>query len=177
MADFLLDTNILSYWHDTHCADNAKVAAAVRLARQPQPQTGYVPRFFVSVITLGEMEFGHRTAHTPDPKRQAEYAEFVRNQCPVALEITSHVTEQYGLLRAWLFNNCGPNANKTKAKRAEQLVFPSTGQELQIDENDLWIAAQSMTYNLTLVSHDRRGNFGKLLSQFSASLHVEDWTK
>ncbi len=184
MADYLLDTNILSYWYDSKPNEHGQlklphqnVVANVARVRVPDAQTGYVPRFFMSVVTLGEMEYGHRAAPTPDAKKQTEYTKFVREQCPVALELTWHVAEQYGQMRAWLFNKCGPNANKSKAKRAEQLVFPSPGQELGIDENDLWIAAQAMTHDLVLVTHDRRGNFGKVLTNFSSSLRVEDWAK
>lgn len=184
MADYLLDTNILSYWYNNTpdatgqlIATHTNVVGNVARVRVPDPQTGYVSRLFVSVVTLGEMGYGHRVAPNPDAVKQADYAKFVRVQCPVALDMTSHVAEQYGQMRAWLFNNCGPKANKTRPKRAEQLVFPSTGQELGIDENDLWIAAQAMTHQLVLVSHDRRGNFGKVLQRFSSALRVEDWAK
>ena len=90
-------------------------------------------------------------------------------------EITKHVAEQYGELMAWLFNNCGPSAKKTKAKRLDQLVNPTTGKELGVDENDIWIAAQAKTHNLVLVTHDFRGNFDKVLKQFAPTLTVEDW--
>lgn len=139
------------------------------------PQTKYVSRLFVSIVTLGEIEYGHRVTHTPDPVKQAAYAKFVREQCPVALEMTESVVEHYGEMRAWLFNNCGPNSKKSKAKRAEELVNPTTGKELGIQENDIWIAAQAKTYNLVLVTHDSRGNFGKVLKQFAPSLDVDDW--
>lgn len=182
MADFLLDLNILHYWYDIECAENAKVIARVHAVRQPNPQTNYVPRLFLSVITLGEIEYGTRASHVPDPAKQAEYEAmdaakitFVREQCPVALEITEHVAEQYGEMKAWLFNNCGPKAKKSKAKRAEELVNPTTGQELHIGENDIWIAAQAKTHNLVLVTHDSGGNFGKVLKQFAPALTVEDW--
>ncbi len=175
MADFLLDTNILRYWYDTACAEHAKVVARVNAARQPDPQINYVSRLFVSVVTLGEIEYGHRVTRTPDPAKQAAYTKFVQGQCPDALEMTKHVAEQYGELRAWLFNNCGPKVKKSKVKRAEELVNPTTGKELGIDENDIWIAAQAKTHNLVLVTHDSRGNFGKVLTQFAPSLTVEDW--
>jgi predicted nucleic acid-binding protein len=132
-------------------------------------------RLFVSVVTLGEIEYGHRVANTPHPAKQAAYAKFVREQCPVALELTEHVVEHYGEMRAWLFSNCGPKAKKSKAKRAEELVDPTSGKELGIDENDIWIAAQAKTHNLVLITHDSRGSFGKMLNQFAPALKVEDW--
>ena len=113
MPDYLLDTNILRYWYDPKCAENAKVIARVNGARQPDPQTKYVSRLFISVVTLGEIEYGHRVAHAPDLAKQAAYVKFVQEECPVALEMTHHVAAQYGEMRAWLFNNCGPNARKS----------------------------------------------------------------
>src|SRR6266436_691143 len=103
MADFLLDTNILRYWYDIACAEHQKVFARVNVARQPDSQTNYVSRLFVSVVTLGEIEYGHRVTLTPDLVKQAEYTKFVHEQCPVGLEMTKHVAELYGELRAWLF--------------------------------------------------------------------------
>lgn len=182
MADYLLDTNILSYWYDSTPdvsgrvkSTHANVVHNVARVRTPDPQTDYVSRLFVSVVTLGEVEYGHQSATTPDPVKQAEYTKFIREQCPGSLDITQHVAEEYGRMRGWLFNTCSPKKMRTKAKRAEQLVFPATGQELGIDENDLWIAAQAMTHKLVLVTHDHRGNFGKVLAQFASSLTCEDW--
>ncbi|HUY33923.1 MAG TPA: type II toxin-antitoxin system VapC family toxin [Pirellulales bacterium] len=175
MPEYLLDTNILRYWYDTTCLENARVVSRVNAARQPDFQTGYISRLYVSVITLGEIEYGHRVALAPDPAKQGAYRKFVREQCPVALEMTKHVAERYGEIRAWLFIHCSPNLKKSKAKRAEELVNPTTGKELGIDENDIWIAAQAKTHNLVLVTHDARGNFGKVLRQFAADLTVEDW--
>lgn len=182
MADYLLDLNILNYWYDAACAEHSQVKTRVKAASQADPATNYMPRFFVSAITLGEFEYGSRVSRVPDPVKQAEYAamdaakgKFILEQCPVVLEITEHVAEQYGELKAWLFNNCAPQTKKSKKLRAEELVNPSTGKELGIDENDLWIAAQAKTHKLVLVTHDSRGNFGKMLKQFSPTLEVEDW--
>ncbi len=175
MADYLLDTNILAYWYDTARSEHMNVIKRINAIKQPDPITRYVPRLYISVVTLGEIEYGHRVAPSPDTANQAEYTRFVREQCPEALEMTNDVAEQYGELRAWLFNNFGPKAKKSKVKRAEELVNPTTGKELGIDENDIWIAAQARTHNFVLVTHDSRGNFGKILEQFAPVLVVEDW--
>ena len=177
MPDYLLDTNILSYWYKTGSLEHAKVASRVQMVCQPDPQTHYVPRLFVSVVTLGEIEYGHRVATTPDLLKQAEFTKFVREQCPEPMEITSHVTQPYGDLRAWLFDNCSPNKIRTKARRVEELVDPTTAKVLMVQENDLWIAAQALTHNFVLVTHDSKGNFGKLLRQFASTLRVEDWAQ
>lgn len=176
MADYLLDTNIVAYWYDTSRSEHVKVRGRLNAVRQPDPVDRYIPRLYVSIVTLGEIAYGHRVAPVPDAARQAEYGRFVREQFPEVLEMTRDVAEQYGELRAWLFNNCGPTTKKSKTKRAEELVNPTTGRELGINENDIWIAAQAKAHNFILVSHDSRGNFGKLLKQFAPDLMVEDWT-
>ena len=173
MPDYLLDTNIVSYWYDNRRPEYGKVIAHVNALRQPDPQTQYVPRFFISVVTLGEIEQGHRSATTPNASAQSEYMTFVREQCQEPIEITKHVAPQYGDLKAWLFDQ----KKRTKIERAKQLVDPASARELHADENDIWIAAQAMTLNLVLVTHDSRGGFGELQRQFKPTLRVEDWTQ
>jgi len=180
VRNYLLDTNILRYWYDTRCDEHASILRNVEAARRRDPQTGYVSRLFISVVTLGEIEFGHRVVKTPDKKKQAGYMAFVREQCPERLEIVRHVAEDYGELKAWLFENCSPKRMRPRAKRLRQLVDPITAEELGADENDLWIAAQAITFGLVLVTHDTRGNFGKLLRHFSKTLRildVDDWAR
>jgi predicted nucleic acid-binding protein len=175
VADYLLDTNIVVYWYDMARSEHARVLDRIGEVKLPDPTTKYVPRLYVSIITLGEIEYGHRVAPAPDIAKQAQFTRFVREQVPAVLELVDDVAEHYGELRAWLFDNCGPSAKKSKAKRAEELVNPTTGNDLGIDENDIWIAAQAKTHNFVLVTHDTRGNFGKVLKQFAPALAIEDW--
>jgi hypothetical protein len=190
VADYLLDTNVISHWYDAiHDGRSSPAAACHRVleniarVRMPDPQTGYIPRFFVSFITKGEMEFAARASTTPDKQnkdyaiRDADKQRFLREQCPVELEWDHHVPEAYGELKAWVFEKCGPRVLRSKANRFKQLTDPVTATALDIGDNDLWIAAQAMTHDLVLVTQDRRGNFGKLLTQFASSLRVEDWAK
>lgn len=51
---------------------------------------------------------------------------------------------------------------------------PVTAKELGIDENDLWIAAQSIEHNLILVSNDKMARIREVAGPV---LDVEDWTK
>ena len=59
MTDYLLDTNILTYWYNARCPQNKNVIRKIEQVRQPDPQTGYVSRLFISVVTLAEVEYGH----------------------------------------------------------------------------------------------------------------------
>ena len=175
MPDYLLDTNIVKYWYDDTSPQHANVLARVQTVRQPCPLTQYVPRLFISVVTLGEIEYGHRVTLKPDTTKQAEYMAFVREQCPQRLEITSHVAGYYGELKAWLFNNFSDKRKRTRAKRLNELVDPTTGSKLGVEENDIWIAAQAITFNLVLVTNDSRGNFGRLQRHFATMLRLENW--
>ena len=175
MPDYLLDTNIVSYWYDTCCAEHPKVLAHVKSVRHPDPETQYVPRLFISVVTLGEIEYGHRVLATRNVAKQSEYMAFLREQCPEPLEIITHVSANYGELKAWLFNGFSERRKRTKLRRAKESVDPTTGKELGVDENDIWIAAQAMTFDLVLVTHDTRGSFGRLQRHFAPTLRVEDW--
>jgi len=178
MSDnYLLDTNILRYWYDTACPENAQVLARVQVVRQADPQTRYVPRLFISVVTIGEIEYGYKANPTKDPRKQSEYLAFVREECPERLEIAEHVGQHYGELKAWLFRSFSDGKKRTKSGLANELIDPTTARELGADENDLWIAAQAMAHNLVLVTHDSRGRFGQLLRQFGARLRVEDWAR
>jgi len=171
--DYLLDTMILTYWYDDRRKEHAKVLARVQVVCQPDPETLYVPRLFISVVTLGEIEQGHRSAPTPNASVQSEYMAFVREQCPEPLEITKHVAAPYGDLKAWLFGQ----KKRTQSERAKQIVDPASAKELHADENDIWIAAQAMTLGLVLVTHDSRGKFGELQRKFEPDLRVEDWAR
>ena len=171
--NYLLDTNIVSYWYDDRCREHAKVLARVQAVCQSDPQTKSVSRLFISVVTLGEIEQGHRSAPTPNASVQAEYMAFVRDECQEPLEITKHVAVPYGDLKAWLFEQ----KKRTKIERAMQLVDPASAKELHADENDIWIAAQAMTLGLVLVTHDSRGKFRELQQHFAPTLRVEDWAR
>ncbi len=177
MADYLLDTNILSYWHNSACRQHKKVIANIKQVRQPDPETGYVSRLSISVVTLSEVEYGHRVTVSPDAHAQAEYRRFIAEELPPALEIPRRIHEPYSKLRSWLFNTYSPRDQRTRLKRPEQLVNPATALELGIDENDLWIAAQAALYNLVLVTADGLANLKGAIDQTGIGPTVEDWTK
>lgn len=177
MANCLLDTNILSYWYDEHCEQHDRVIASFDELCQKDKEANIHSHLFISAITLGEIAYGHRVAPNPNAAQQADYLRFVKQMCPEPLEVTKHVAEQYGGLKAWLFNHCGPNSRRSKAKRAEELCNPVTGRELGIDENDIWIAAHAITHGLTFVTNDTRGPFGKLLRKYCPSIDVAYWAR
>lgn len=179
MANYLLDTNILSFWYKQHCKEHDSVLAHVMAVRRPDPETGYVPRLHVSVVTIGEIEYGHKANPAMNPSDQASFKEFLRTECPEPYPITEHVGEHYGELKAWVLANCAPRELRTKPCRLSQLVDPMSGEALGVQENDLWIAAQAKAFGLVLVTHDSKHHFGKLLAHFKSThqIDAEDWAQ
>lgn len=81
-------------------------------------------------------------------------------------EIGRDTTEPYSDIRAALFRTFAPRDAKDRIKnvRPETLVDKTTARLLGIQENDLWIAAIAVQYNLFLVSGDRMSRIPEVWS-------------
>ena len=103
----------------------------------------------ISAITLGEIEYGLQVARS-DALQQEAYRTFISIHLPMVLDVTKATRIYYGSLRASVFEKYAPNGRRRRGLRPEQLIDPVTSRELGIQENDLWIAAQALEYNLVL---------------------------
>jgi tRNA(fMet)-specific endonuclease VapC len=162
---YLLDTNILDFWHDPHSPQHD---AVIRRLDSLDPATP----LRISAVAWGEIEYGHRCVSPSDTAIQVGFRRFLDTRLPRALEIRKTTAMYYGQLRAQLFDKFAPKGKK-KGRRPEQLVDPLTAAELGIQENDLWIAAQAMEHNLVLVTHDRIARIREVVVDL---LDIEDWT-
>ena len=165
MDGYLLDTNILTYLFDP--SDKRHAAAQERLSALPPDAPIYV-----SAVTLGEIEYGHRCEGSEDTDKQQQFNTFLKGTCPQVLDVRGSTRLPYGGLRAKLFDRYAPAGLRRKGLRPEQLVDPVTSKELGIQENDLWLAAQAMEYNLILVSNDK---MNRIRDVSSRELRVENW--
>jgi tRNA(fMet)-specific endonuclease VapC len=164
---YLLDTNILRFWHDAGRAEHPLVMQ--RIAELPEEAP-----LRISVISLGEIEYGHRLlGKAGDAEQEAAFLGLIENRFPTPLPVSKHTRTSYGPLRAQLFEKFAPKELRKKNRRPEQLTDPATGHELGIDENDLWIAAQALEHNLVLVTHDKMAR----LREVAPELRVEDWAR
>ncbi|HUW57447.1 MAG TPA: PIN domain-containing protein [Planctomycetota bacterium] len=112
-------------------------------------------RVFVSVVTLAEIRYGYKLhENVDDNRRQAIEKELSR--FPL-LDVDKHTAGPYSTLKAALFREYAPRdrKGKVKAKWPEDLLDRTTAKSLGIQENDLWIAAVAVQYNLALVTCDR----------------------
>ena len=176
MRDFLLDTQTVRYWYDSDCLQNQAVMANIESLRRQTESWEYKPRLLVSVITLGEIEFGHRVNSSPDPDVQSQYLKFIREKSPVCLEVTEDAVAAYGELRCRLFNECAPGDKRRPKMRPEQLVDPATSKELKIQENDLWLCAQAVGHGMVLVTNDAMRPIRKVSQGMQPLLLIQDWT-
>ncbi|MCW5776139.1 MAG: hypothetical protein KIS87_06850 [Phycisphaeraceae bacterium] len=176
MRDFLLDTQTIRYWHDSGCAQHAAVIGNVSSLRQLSASLEVKPKLLVSVVTLGEIEFGHRVALAPNPAAQAAYMKFVEAELPGPFELSTDATAMYGELRTRLFNKYAPGDKRKPKMRPEQLVDPATAKDLKIQENDLWLCAQAMAHGMVLVTNDRMMQIRDVASGMNPALLVQNWT-
>jgi tRNA(fMet)-specific endonuclease VapC len=177
VRDFILDTQTIRYWHDIACAQHAAVEGNVARLRQATADLEIQPKLLVSVISLGEIEYGHRVALSPDPNAQAAYAAFVRQELPEAFELSRDATEAYGELRARLFNKFAPGEKRKRRMLPEQLIDPVTAKELSIQENDLWLCAQAIAHRMVLVTNDRMTRIREVAHDISEPLLIQNWTQ
>ena len=176
MRDYLLDTQIIRYWYDIACPEHSAVIGNVQALRAPAALTEHQPRLLLSVITLGEIEFGHRVQLQDHGAVQEAYRRFVNDQLPERLELTADAVAAYGELRGRLFNRYAPGKLRKPKTRVEQLLDPATSRNLQIQENDLWLCAQAIGHQLVLVSNDAMKPIIAVAKGMHPPLLVQNWT-
>jgi tRNA(fMet)-specific endonuclease VapC len=114
----------------------------------------------ISVITQGELMFMAERS-----ERKVENITCVQSflESFDVYPISPAISDTYASLKAKLLDTFGP---QDKAKRRKIRI-----QAIGFDDNDLWIAATAIQYNLTLVSAD--SDFDRI--QQVTALQVETW--
>jgi predicted nucleic acid-binding protein len=78
------------------------------------------------------------------------------------LPIDEHVAEVFGSLKAKIFENKSVRAMRSNSGRASLFKNPIPAKDMGVHENDLWLAAQALAYNLILITSDRMQNILEL---------------
>ena len=162
MHGYLLDTNIVRYWFDERRPEHQRVLQHIQELDEPP--------LMIPAITLGEIEYGLQVTRS-DTFKQEAYLAFISTKLPMVLDITKTTRIYYGSLRASVFEKYAPNERRRRGLRPEQLIDPVTSRELGIQENNLWIAAQALEYNLVLVTNDKMDR----IRDVCEDLQVENW--
>ena len=109
---------------------------------------------FVSAISLAELTFGVRMAEAFGgaslPVLQQMMVEARRY---AVLDVTHHTSAAYAELKTNLAKRYLAKANRRDRPRwLEEWVDKTSGQKLQVDENDLWMCAQVKERDLIFLS-------------------------
>jgi predicted nucleic acid-binding protein len=112
-------------------------------------------RIYIPCITWGEIRYGYKVHQGVDQYRKTAIEKEMKKF--KVLDISRHTSEAYSDIRAALFSKYGtPNKRgKIKEKVPEDLVDRTTGKELGIQENDLWIVALAAQNNYKFITSDK----------------------
>ena len=130
---------------------------------------------FTSAVSLAESEYGLNVypleAHERQSIREARAAYQV-------LPINPDTSRIYGRIRAALFDKYAPRDRRRKVRShyAEDLRERTSGKELGIQENDLWIVSIAIAYNLVFVTGDRRGGMRKIVETANYGHRTRFWS-
>jgi len=165
---YLLDTTAASIIWDKRHSDYLQIRAFLKnVSSSP---------VLISTVVLAEVEYGLKIAPKMDMNRQND----VRNEMakfPLVLDIDRHTIAPYSDLRSELFKKYSPKKQRGKltAKWPEDLFDRTNAKELGVQENDIWIAAQAIQYNLILVTEDRMLRLVEASKSFSDPLIIAKW--
>lgn len=149
MGGYILDTSVLSAHLDPSHHRHGDVRRAVEALDRNAAQ-------FISAISLAELTFGVRMAEAfggaPLPGlRQMLLAA----RSYAVLDATHHTSAAYAELKTNLAKRYLAKATRRDRPRwLEEWVDKTSGQRLQVDENDLWMCAQVKERDLILVTAD-----------------------
>lgn len=166
MDGYLLDTCVISYWHDKRKEQHSRVAAHIEALPADAPLR-------MSAISLGEVEYGRQAGPPINIAVEVAFRKFMDTRLPNPLTVTQGTAYYYGRIRARLFNKYF-DKRRRKGLRPEQMIDPVTGKDLGIQENDLWIAAQAAECGLVLVTGDAMDRIQSVIQDF---FRIENWAK
>jgi tRNA(fMet)-specific endonuclease VapC len=146
MDTYLLDTNLVSVLYDAGRSNHLAVRSALA---DLDPNAAQL----ASAVTIGELRFGLALSRAAGrPLAHIEACIERTEEHPLA-EIGRHTAEAFGYVKSSVALQ-RVNIQPRIPRWVEDWSDRVTGQLLQIDENDLWIAAQAVERNLVVVTSD-----------------------
>ncbi len=146
MDTYLLDTNLVSVLYDGRRPNHLSVRSAIAAFDPASPQ-------LVSAITIGELRYGLALSRAAgQPLTHIEACIDLTGEHPLA-EVGRYTAEAFGYVKSSVALQ-RVDIQRRIPRWVEAWSDRITGQLLQIDENDLWIAAQAVERNLVVVTCD-----------------------
>ena len=171
MKHCLLDTNMLGYLAEHKAGIITPQSISLGKRRELLPPA---TKLFLCPITIGEIEYGLHITFKNDLEKLRHVRELMDTfSDDVILDINLDTAKNYySEVKARLFEVYAPKTKKSRKRRIEEWKDPTTSRELQVDENDLWIAAVAMAHNLILVTDDKMNPLKKVIG---ADLEFANW--
>ncbi|MGO9171126.1 MAG: PIN domain-containing protein [Rhodomicrobium sp.] len=151
MDGYILDTSVLSAHLDPSHLRHNDMRLAIGALDQVSAQ-------FVSAISLSELTFGVRMAEAFGGASLPSLQQMLIDATSYAvLDVTHHTAAAYAELKTNLAKHYLAKASRRDRPRwLEDWVDKTSGQKLQVDENDLWMCAQAKERDLVLITGDCR---------------------
>jgi predicted nucleic acid-binding protein len=163
MDTYLLDTNLVSVLYDAGRPNHLVVRNALAALDPNAPQ-------LVSVVTIGELRFGLALSRAAGrPVAHIEACIERTEEHPLA-EVGRHTADAFGYVKSSVALQ-RTDILRRQVRWVEAWSDRVTGQLLQIDENDLWIAAQAVERNLVVVTSDP--DFTRVIAPAVPELRVQ----
>ncbi len=168
MDGYLFDTNAVSaLWNARHPEHDTVKTFFASVSQSP---------VWLSTIVLAEIEYGIKIT----PEIDIDSRDQVRREMskhPFILDIDKHTIGPYSDLRAELFKKFSPRDRRGRltVKWPEDLIDRTSAKELGIQENDIWIAAQAIQYNLILVTDDYMQRLVEISENLDYPLRIARW--
>ena len=168
MDGYLFDTNAVSpLWNARHSEHDKVKAFLSGVSHSP---------VWLSTIVLAEIEYGLKIAPKMDANSQNQVRREMSNH-PLILDVDKHTIGPYSDLRAELFKRFSPKNRRGRltVKWPEDLFERTSAKKLGIQENDIWIAAQAIQYDLILVTDDSMQRLVEVSENLDYSLRIARW--
>jgi predicted nucleic acid-binding protein len=163
MDTYLLDTNLVSVLYDARRSNYDAVRQAIAALPAQAAQ-------LVSVVTVGELRFGMALAHAAgQPLTHIEDC-LARTEAHPLAEITRHTADAFATVKSSVAL-ARIDIRRRTPRWVEAWTDRVSGQLLQIDENDLWIAAQALERNYVIVTCDK--DFTQVIAPAVPGLRVQ----
>ncbi len=168
MDGYLFDTNAVSpLWNVRHSEHDIIKDFFASVSQSP---------VWLSTIVLAEIEYGMKITPEMDIDSQNQVRHEMSNH-PFILNIDKHTIGPYSDLRAELFKRFSPRDRRGRltVKWPEDLIERTSAKELGVQENDIWIAAQAIQYNLILVTDDYMQRLVEVSESLDYPLQIARW--
>jgi tRNA(fMet)-specific endonuclease VapC len=163
MDIYLLDTNLVSVLYDARRPNHHAIRQAIGALDPNAPQ-------LVSVFTIAELRFGLALSQAAGrPLTHIESCIEQAEEHPLA-EIGRYTAEAFALVKSSVALQ-RLDINRRIPRWVEGWTDRVTSELLQIDEHDLWIAAQALERNYVVLTGDR--DFVQVIAPTVPDLRVQ----